>query len=124
MFPDAGFQLLSAPSAAEPDTVHFAIENDSRCFDGHFDGEPVFPGVAHLALALGACAVRDRGVSRVLTGVYDLRFKRKLLPGDQVMVVLAAGRAPSSCRFEIRRGTELVTAGLLQFASVDDPAHG
>lgn len=124
MFPDAGFQLIDAPTAEEPDTVRFSIRNDSRCFDGHFDGEPVFPGVAQIALALSACAIRDPIEPRVLVGVSDLRFKQILRPGDQVEVVLAAARAPFSIRFEIRRGADLVTVGVLQFAAVDDPSHG
>jgi 3-hydroxymyristoyl/3-hydroxydecanoyl-(acyl carrier protein) dehydratase len=124
MFPDAGFQVIGAPTTEEPDTVHFSILHDSRCFDGHFDGEPVFPGVAQIALALRACAVRDRIEPPALVGVSDLRFKRILRPGDQVEVVLASARAPFSVRFEIRRSADLVTVGVLQFAAIDDPIHG
>ncbi len=124
MFADAGFQVVAAPTAGEPDTVRFEIRNDSRCFDGHFDGEPVFPGVAQIALALSACAVLDRLEPRVLVGVRDLRFKQILRPGDQVEVVLAAARAPFSVRFEIRRSADLVTVGVLLFAALDDPSHG
>lgn len=124
MFPDAGFHVLGAPTAAEPDTVHFSILDDSRCFDGHFEREPVFPGVAQLALALTACAVWDRSEPRALVGVNDLRFKQMLRPGDRIQVVLAAARAPFSVRFEIRRGADLVSVGVLQFAPLGDPAHG
>ena len=46
----------------------FSLAEDSPCFDGHFDGAPILPGIAHLALALTACA-RESGQARVLTGL-------------------------------------------------------
>jgi 3-hydroxymyristoyl/3-hydroxydecanoyl-(acyl carrier protein) dehydratase len=124
LFPEAGFDAIAAPPAGQPGSFHFRLSEDSRCFDGHFDGEPILPGVVHLALALTACAKRhEAGSARVLTGVKDLRFRRKLHPGDEVEIVLIDGREPLSVRFEIRCGGELATAGLLLFMPRDDPRH-
>jgi hypothetical protein len=125
LFPDAGFDAMAAPPVAPSGSFHFKISDDSRCFDGHFDREPILPGVVHLALALTACAAgRGPNDTRTLTGVKDIRFRRKLRPGDEVEVVLVEGREPFSVRFEIRRGGDPATAGVLLFAPPDDSQHG
>jgi 3-hydroxymyristoyl/3-hydroxydecanoyl-(acyl carrier protein) dehydratase len=91
----------------------------SRCFEGHFEGAPILPGVAHLALALSACGGEaDR--PRVVTGVRAFRLKRPLEPGDEVEVVLADGREPGSVRFEIRCHGEAASVGVLLFSPVDE----
>lgn len=94
---------------------------DSRCFDGHFEGAPILPGVAHFALALSALAGGEH--NRVLTGVRDVRFTRPLGPGDEVEVILAEGREPHSVRFEIRRDGRPASGGLLLFHPENDAAR-
>ena len=97
----------------------FLLPETSRCFEGHFEGAPILPGVAHLALALSACG-REAGHPRVVTGVRDLRIKRPLGPGDEVEVALADGGEPSSVRFEIRCRGEAASVGVLVFAPVEE----
>jgi len=59
-------------------------------FQGHFPGMPIMPGVLILeALAqLGAVIVlhdeNNRGKIPVFTGVDKLRFRRQVVPGDQL----------------------------------------
>ena len=104
--------------------MHFKVSGQSRCFDGHFDDAPTLPGVAHLALVLTACAQQAEGSGRgMLVGVRDVRFRRKLGPGDEVEIVLTAGREPFSVRFDIRCGGESATAGQLLFAPPDEVRH-
>jgi 3-hydroxymyristoyl/3-hydroxydecanoyl-(acyl carrier protein) dehydratase len=91
----------------------------SRCFDGHFDGAPILPGVAHLALALTACGEETDG-PRVVTGVRGFRLKHPLGPGDEVEVLLADGREPCSVRFEIRCQGQAASVGVLLFAPGGD----
>ena len=94
----------------------FKIAESSCCFDGHFDGVPILPGVAHLALALSACEAQA-GRAHTLRAVRDLRLKRPLRPGDEVTVVLTAGADGASVKFELRCVGESVTVGHLQFDS-------
>jgi hypothetical protein len=115
-FPQAGFLPLAAPPAVPARTSRWRLDERSRCFEGHFDGDPILPGVAHLALALRALA-EETAAPRILTGVKDVRFKCPLGPGDEVEVVLADRIEASSVRFEIRRHGELVSVGLLLFTS-------
>ncbi|MEO8678369.1 MAG: hydroxymyristoyl-ACP dehydratase [Vicinamibacterales bacterium] len=84
----------------------------SRCFDGHFDGAPILPGVAHLALALSACAAQS-GRAVVLKALRDFRLKNPLMPGDDVDVRLTPGSDASEIRFEIRRRGEAASVGVL-----------
>lgn len=76
---------------------------DDRWFHGHFDGAPILPGVAHIALAAEAAA-------RPLRGVRDVRFKRPIVPGEAVEVILDGER------FEIRANGEIASTGTLVFA--------
>jgi 3-hydroxymyristoyl/3-hydroxydecanoyl-(acyl carrier protein) dehydratase len=118
-FPDAGFSLLPCLTAAPARTSRWRLDEHSRCFEGHFEGRPILPGIAHVALVLSACA-EEAGEARVLVGLRDLRFKHPLGPGDEVDVILADGRDLASVRFEIRRRGEAASTGVLLFADGAD----
>jgi len=111
------------PRAAHPadgDRVfRFTVSPESRCFDGHFAGLPVLPGVGHLAMVASACARRWRR-DLALAGARDLRFQRPLGPGDEVEVVLDDGVEPRSVRFEVRCRGEVMSRGFLQFEPATD----
>lgn len=115
MFPDAGFVRLPA---GEDGAAAFRLDRESHCFDGHFDGAPVLPGVAHVALALSA-GRESATPARALVGLRDLRFLQPLAPGDTVDVRLKPAADEMSARFEIRRHRELVSSGQLVFAPSD-----
>ena len=55
----------------------------SAFFRGHFEGGPVLPGVALLAIAREVLARRVRGLP-ALTGVAALRFRKPIAPGERV----------------------------------------
>jgi 3-hydroxymyristoyl/3-hydroxydecanoyl-(acyl carrier protein) dehydratase len=100
----------------------YRVSASSRCFDGHFDGMPVLPGVGHLAMVTNACA-RRAGRELPLAGARDLRFQRPLGPGDEVEVVLDDGVEPLTTRFEVRCRDELASRGTLRFGApepIDD----
>jgi 3-hydroxymyristoyl/3-hydroxydecanoyl-(acyl carrier protein) dehydratase len=120
-FAEAGFTRVSRPSDRD-DRVSFRIDASSRLFDGHFDGAPILPGVAHIALAISACA--ERGLARrPLRAVRDVRFSHPLGPDDDVEVTLTPGRDAASVRFDIRAHGRTSSSGLLVFAS-DADARG
>lgn len=65
-------------------------------FDGHFPGNPVFPGVLlveAMAQAAGILGFKTMGKTPAdgsiyyLVGVDNLRFKRPCVPGDQVRLL-------------------------------------
>jgi 3-hydroxyacyl-[acyl-carrier-protein] dehydratase len=67
------------------------ISNNEPFFVGHFPGSPVMPGVLIVeALAQSAAILAlsemkaDRAFMFVLTGVDQARFRRPVVPGDQL----------------------------------------
>jgi 3-hydroxyacyl-[acyl-carrier-protein] dehydratase len=69
------------------------VSNNEPHFQGHFPGESVMPGVMILEALAQASAVGlavreggDVGDGRVgyLTGIENARFRRKVVPGDQL----------------------------------------
>ncbi len=62
-------------------------------FAGHFPGEPVMPGVLQVEALAQAAAVlgfesnpgfKERGGNVLLMGLDKVRFRRKVVPGDQL----------------------------------------
>ncbi|NLX71174.1 MAG: 3-hydroxyacyl-ACP dehydratase FabZ [Clostridiales bacterium] len=98
-------------------------------FQGHFPGRPIMPGVLILeALAqLGAVIVlhdeNNRGKIPVFTGVDKLRFRRQVVPGDQLRLEAKINRI----RGRMGKGfvkalveDEVAVEGEIMFALVDN----
>jgi 3-hydroxyacyl-[acyl-carrier-protein] dehydratase len=87
------FRFVDAVDAHEPGvsvTARYLVTGDEAFLAGHFPGNPVFPGVLQLeALAqAGAIALlsdeRYAGSLPLFGGVEDARFRRMVLPGDEI----------------------------------------
>lgn len=74
-----------------------AVKNvtvNEPCFQGHFPGKPIFPGVMILeamAQATGILAFKSVGKLApgelyYFAGIDEARFKRPVLPGDQMIM--------------------------------------
>ena len=70
-----------------------AIKNISHaepCFQGHFPGNPVFPGVLTIEALAQTCVIclRNRGDEKtpLFAGINSARFKRMVRPGDQLQL--------------------------------------
>src|SRR3954464_4150657 len=97
---------------------------DSDC-DGHFPGNPIFPGVKTVeALAqCGAVAVlsepENRGKLVLFAGIDGVRFKRIVRPGDVLDLVCDVERVRGAIgKGKVRAtvGDELAVRGTLTFA--------
>ncbi len=89
------------------------VPADLRYLEGHFEGNPIVPGVAQLLPLVLEPASRvwpDLGALRTLR---RLKFKAALRPGDTLEVQLT--RQAEKVRFELRRDGELCTRGALTF---------
>ena len=93
----------------------FFIDPDREIFRGHFPGEPVLPGVysvecmAQSADILLLSMERYAGKVPLFLGINNVRFLRKILPGDTIEIHarLASERAEkaiATCSAEIFRG--------------------
>ena len=65
------------------------------CFQGHFPDRPIYPGVliietmAQAAALLGCITIEEKpraGAQYYLAGIDKARFRRKVYPGDQIVV--------------------------------------
>lgn len=106
-FVDAVDELVPGASI----TARYRVTGDEAFLAGHFPGNPVFPGVIQLeALAqAGAIAVladeRYAGKLPLFGGVEDVRFRRMVVPGDELVLDVTLekmssragwGRAPAT----------------------------
>lgn len=85
--------LVDTVEELEPGTsavTTFFVNPDREIFKGHFPGDPVFPGVYSVECMAQAVdiammsAPRYAGKTPLFLGVNNVRFKKKILPGDTV----------------------------------------
>lgn len=120
------FVLVDRVLSVQDGTVH-AIKNVSigePYFTGHFPQEPVMPGVLiieALAQASMFCMHGQTAPGTVgyLAGVEGTRFKRKVIPGDQLhlhakLEFLRRGVGKTTCRAEV--DGELAAEATILFA--------
>jgi 3-hydroxyacyl-[acyl-carrier-protein] dehydratase len=104
------------------------VSNNEPFFVGHFPGSPVMPGVLIVeALAQSAAILAlsemkaDRAFMFVLTGVDQARFRRPVVPGDQLEmeVTLLKHRRPLwKMHCEARVGGEIAAEAELSAMEV------
>lgn len=103
-------------------TATFFVSPDREIFKGHFPSEPVLPGVysvecmAQTADILLLSTQRYAGKIPLFLGINNVRFLRKILPGDtiEIRARLASERAEkaiATCSAEIYDRGELAAAG-------------
>ena len=125
------FLFLDEVTALEPGARVVArkqVREDEWFLTGHFPGRPIMPGVIIVeAMAqCGAVAVladeANRGKLALFAGIDDVRFKRMVLPGDELELTCELERM----RGPVGRGKasatvdgELAARGTLTFAVTD-----
>jgi 3-hydroxyacyl-[acyl-carrier-protein] dehydratase len=98
-----------------------ALHEANPFFSGHFPGEPILPGVAHLGLALQAAEqLEERPV--FLSGVRNFRLRQVVRPGDVVEVRVTRSSRAGEIRFEVCKGDLVASSGVLSLDFA--PLHG
>jgi 3-hydroxymyristoyl/3-hydroxydecanoyl-(acyl carrier protein) dehydratase len=99
--------------------LHLEIPEESPFFAGHFPGHPILPGIAHLALA--ARAFPERSILEIRT----LKLRRTVGAGEALDVFAEGPGEDGTARFEIRRGEETVSNGIVRLGPANrDPDPG
>lgn len=92
------FLLIDKVIRCEPNKSIEAVKNitvNEPCFQGHFPGRPVFPGVLvteALAQSTGILSFESmegnphENYLFMLVGIDNARFKRQVIPGDVLML--------------------------------------
>jgi 3-hydroxyacyl-[acyl-carrier-protein] dehydratase len=80
----------------EPGQFARAVKNvtvNEPFFQGHFPGYPVMPGVLVIEslVQLSVVLAHDRGLMLDLSGISGARFKRQVVPGDQLLLETRMG---------------------------------
>jgi len=98
------FPMLMLDRVIELSAQHVLAEKlisaNEPCFTGHFPDQPIFPGVLiieAMAQAGGIWAMNalpeNRGMKTVLVGVDEARFRRQVVPGDVLRLLVRPLRA-------------------------------
>jgi 3-hydroxyacyl-[acyl-carrier-protein] dehydratase len=104
------------------------ITGDEYFFPGHFPGRPTLPGVlmCESIAQVGACAVladeRFAGKLPLFGGLDKARFRRQVVPGDELVLEVELGRMSARAGKGSGRATvdgELACAADLLFVIVD-----
>ena len=91
------FLLVDKVIECEPGVRLLAVKNvtyNEHFFQGHFPHTPIFPGVLILEalaqstglLASQSDAALGKGVTYYLAAIDNARFKKQVVPGDQLML--------------------------------------
>lgn len=91
------FLLVDRVIETVPGERMTAIKNvtfNEPCFTGHFPGQPVMPGVlivealaqAGLILGMRTAQEQDEDMLVYFAGIDKARFKRRVVPGDQLQL--------------------------------------
>lgn len=108
-------------------TATFHVDPNREIFRGHFPGEPVLPGVysvecmAQAADILLLSTERYAGKVPLFLGINNVRFLRKILPGDTLeiqaeLVKERVEKAVATCAAEIYNHGELAASGEVTLA--------
>ena len=107
-------QTVNIASVTDDEVVmEVKTRKDSPWFSGHFEGNPILPGIAQLKMV--ADAVRAFGNSSdCVMGVRKVRFKKMIRPEEPVTIQLKRRDAPhGDYSFRITVHGELACKGLM-----------
>ena len=100
------------------DVINLYIPSDLKCFDGHFPGTPVLPGVIQISWAIhfGRQVFGALGEFRRLE---KLKFQNVIQPGDTLMLALIWNAETRVLGFNYHGEAQTYSSGRITFSSGD-----
>lgn len=109
-----GFQIDALSYDEHRCTLQATVPDDLAYFEGHFEGNPIVPGIAQLLPLVLDPAQQAWPDLPAPTAIKRLKFRDAIRPGHTLSIELE--RRDQTVRFEIRRGETVCSRGRLDFA--------
>jgi len=127
------FLLVDRILELEPGKRIVGLKNvtfNEEFFNGHFPGNPIMPGVlivehaAQVGGILLLTSTDNKGKLALFAGINEMKFRRKVVPGDQLITevtLLRAGSRAGKVHVVCRVDDEVAAEGQYTFMLVPDP---
>lgn len=103
---------ISRPAADEV-VAEVRVDAESPWFSGHFEGNPVLPGVAQLGMVFDTIKEFGHKACRV-SGINKVRFKQMVRPDDTMKIIVRLkNRSPALYSFRVMVNDQLACSGLI-----------
>ncbi|HEX6550923.1 MAG TPA: thioester dehydrase [Gammaproteobacteria bacterium] len=96
--------------------LDLSIETGHPCFEGHFPGQPILPGVVQIGWAVHY-AGKLYGLGPAVTTLEQIKFRRPILPGARLTLHLALTGDGRKLRYEYRDAERSYSSGVLDFGN-------
>jgi 3-hydroxymyristoyl/3-hydroxydecanoyl-(acyl carrier protein) dehydratase len=119
MSPDFVVRRVAVDAASAH--FHASVPHDLVFFEGHFEGNPILPGIAELLVLVQRRAREVWGPLGREKRLVRMKFERAIRPGDELDVHLTreVGEPETQLRFRIERGGATCASGAIVYATGD-----
>jgi 3-hydroxymyristoyl/3-hydroxydecanoyl-(acyl carrier protein) dehydratase len=103
-------ERLATRDGADEREVMLRVPEGHACFEGHFPGDPIVPGIVLLHWAVTELA-RWQERELEVQALDALKFRRPVKPGETFALRLARASTPHSFSFEMRDASGPISSG-------------
>lgn len=106
--------VLARREAAGRSELDIEVQADNPWFEGHFPQFAILPGVVQIGWA-AHFAHELHGLGPGVTSMDQIKFKRPILPGARITLILKPDAAARRVRYEYQDAESSYSSGTLQF---------